>query len=72
MTPEILPFGNKIENHGMSYRGNLTALEFNQTIEKINDHTRQLNGLSLQTVEDMDTFNALTDKDNNTLYLVFE
>ena len=50
----LLNFGNKQENNGVDNRGRLTAHEFNQVVDAVNNNSNdvfnlqnQLNGLSL-------------------------
>lgn len=67
-----LNFNNKQENNGTNDRGRLTAAEFNQVVNAVNDHTEQLGDLSLVTVESEQAFEQLPDKSPNTVYLIFE
>lgn len=70
---EQLTFNDKQENNGVNQRGRLTAAEFNQVVNAVNDHTQQLNGVSIKPVEGgADAFNDISIKDSMTLYIILE
>jgi len=69
---EKLNFNDKTENNGASDRGRLTAAEFNQVVNAVNDHTDQLGGLSLSVQENADAYENLATKDVSTIYLILE
>lgn len=68
---EKLNFNDKTENNGTNDRGRLTAAEFNQVVNAVNDHTEALGGLKLKPVEGADAF-AQLDKSSDTVYLIFD
>lgn len=69
---KTLQIGNKVENQGATPQGILTAKEFNETIEAINNNTLALNGMKLQVVDSEDDFDAITDKRSDTIYFILE
>lgn len=69
---EKLSFNDKTENNGTNDRGRLTAAEFNQVVNAVNDHTEAFGGLKLKTVEGEAAFDKLGSKDSNTVYLIFD
>lgn len=69
---EKLNFNDKQENNGTSDRGRLTAAEFNQVVDAVNDHTEQLGGLKLSVQQSVDAYEGLATKDTSTLYLILE
>ena len=77
--PELLNFNNKQENNGKDSRGKLTAHEFNQVVDAVNSNTQntfalnlQMNGLSLSVLPSESAYEALENKDANTVYFVLE
>lgn len=69
---EKLNFNDKTENNGTNDRGRLTAAEFNQVVNAVNDHTEALDGLKFKSVEGESAFEQLSIKDSNTVYLIFD
>lgn len=69
---EKLNFNDKTENNGANDRGRLTAAEFNQVVNAVNDHTQQLDGLSFSVQQNADAYEGLATKDASTLYLILE
>ena len=77
--PELLNFNNKQENNGENNRGRLTAYEFNQVVDAVNNNTidsynlkQQMNGLSLSVQNSESDYESLETKDENTVYLILE
>lgn len=67
-----LNFNDKQENNGTNARGRLTAAEFNQVVNAVNDHTTQLGQFSFTSVNSEAEYEQLPDKEENTVYLIFE
>ena len=77
--PELLNFNNKQENNGENNRGRLTANEFNQVVDAVNNNTtntytlqQQVGGISFSVQASEAEYDALTTKDKNTVYLILE
>lgn len=77
--PELLNFNNKQENNGENNRGRLTANEFNQVVDAVNNNTtntyalqQQVGGISFSVQASEAEYDALTTKDENTVYLILE
>lgn len=75
----LLNFNNKQENNGVNNRGRLTAHEFNQVVDAVNNNSndvfalqKQVGNLSLSLQENEDAYENLTSKDENTIYLILE
>lgn len=75
----LLSFNNKQENNGVNNRGRLTAHEFNQVVDAVNNNSndvftlqKQVGNLSLSLQENEDAYENLTSKDENTIYLILE
>lgn len=69
---EKLNFNDKTENNGTNDRGRLTAAEFNQVVNAVNDHIEALGGLKFKKVEGETTFEQLTSKESGTVYFIVE
>ena len=69
---EKLNFNDKTENNGTNDRGRLTAAEFNQVVNAVNDHSEALGGLKLKTIEGEAAFEQLDIKESDTVYLIFD
>lgn len=79
MALELLDFNNKQENNGADNKGRLTAHEFNQVVDAVNNNTtdtynlkQQLGSLTLNVQESEAAYEALETKDEKTLYFVLE
>ncbi len=75
----LLDFNNKQENNGVNNRGRLTAHEFNQVVDAVNNNSNdvfnlqnQLNGLSLQVLPNEEAYEAIAVKDAKTLYIILD
>lgn len=75
----LLDFNNKQENNGVNNRGRLTAHEFNQVVDAVNNNSNdvfnlqnQLNGLSLQVLPNEKAYEAIAVKDAKTLYIILD
>ncbi len=75
----LLDFNNKQENNGANNRGRLTAHEFNQVVDAVNNNSNdvfnlqnQLNGLSLQVLPNEEAYEAIAVKDAKTLYIILD
>lgn len=75
----LLNFGNKQENNGVDNRGRLTAHEFNQVVNAVNNNSNdifdlqnQFNGLSLNVQPSEEAYEALVTKDANTVYFILD
>lgn len=75
----LLNFGNKQENNGADKRGRLTAHEFNQVVDAINNNSNdvfnlqnQLNGLTLSVQPSEEAYEALATKDAHTVYFILD
>ena len=75
----LLNFGNKQENNGVDNRGRLTAHEFNQVVDAVNNNSNdvfnlqnQLNGLSLSVQPSEEAYEALATKNANTVYFILD
>ena len=75
----LLNFGNKQENNGVDNRGRLTAHEFNQVVDAVNNNSndvfilqKQLIGLALSVVPSEEAYEALATKDANTVYFILD
>lgn len=78
-SPNLLSFNNKQENNGVNNRGRLTAHEFNQVIDAVNNNStdvfnlkKQVGGLSFELKENEDAYEKLPSKDENTMYIILE
>ena len=78
-TPELLKFNNKQENNGKDSKGKLTAHEFNQVVDAVNANTQktfslgnQVGDLSFSVQASEADYDALEDKEVNTIYFVLE
>lgn len=78
-TPELLNFANKQENNGENNRGRLTANEFNQVVEAVNQNTtdafqlkKSIGELSFSVQASEEVYEKLEDKDDNTIYFILE
>lgn len=76
---KLLDFNNKQENNGANNRGRLTAHEFNQVVDAVNNNSNdvfnlqnQLNGLSLQVLPNEEAYEAIAVKDAKTLYIILD
>ena len=72
-------FGNKQENNGANNSGRLTAHEFNQVVNAVNNNSNdvfnlqnQLNGLTLSVQPSEEAYEALATKDANTVYFILD
>jgi len=75
----LLDFNNKQENNGTNNRGRLTAHEFNQVVNAVNNNSNdvfnlqmQMNGLTLNVQTSEGAYDALPVKDAKTIYLVLD
>lgn len=75
----LLNFGNKQENNGKDNRGRLTAHEFNQVVNAINNNSndvfnlqKQLDGLSLNIQPSEEAYENLEVKDAKTIYFILD
>lgn len=78
-SPNLLNFNNKQENNGTDNRGRLTAHEFNQLINAVNNNSndtftmkKQVGNLSFDVVENEETFEQIESKEENTVYFILE
>lgn len=67
---EKITFNNKVENNGVNQNGRLTAAEFNAVINTVNALIESLGGVSICIVESEEAYNAISDKDESTLYFI--
>ena len=72
-SPNLLDFNNKQENNGTNNRGRLTAHEFNQLINAVNNNSndtfsfkKQVGNLSFDVIEQIES------KEENTVYFILE
>lgn len=79
MATELLGFNNKQENNGVNNRGRLTANEFNQLVNAVNQNTTRTDdllkrtaGLSLDIKENEEEYENLETKEENTIYFILE
>lgn len=75
----LLDFNNKQENNGTNNRGRLTAHEFNQVVDAVNNNSndvfnlqKQMNGLSLNVQKSESAYEAIPVKDANTIYIILD
>ena len=75
-SPNLLDFNNKQENNGTNNRGRLTAHEFNQLINAVNNNSfsfkKQVGNLSFDVIENEEAFEQIESKDENTVYFILE
>ena len=74
-SPNLLDFNNKQENNGTNNRGRLTAHEFNQLINAVNNNsndTFSFKNLSFDVIENEEAFEQIESKDENTVYFILE
>lgn len=78
-SPNLLNFNNKQENNGTDNRGRLTAHEFNQLINAVNNNSndtftmkKQVGNLSFDVIENEETFEQIESKEENTVYFILE
>ncbi|WP_347223191.1 hypothetical protein [Bacteroides congonensis] len=78
-SPNLLNFNNKQENNGTDNRGRLTAHEFNQLINAVNNNSndtftmkKQVGNLSFDVVENEEAFEQIESKEENTVYFILE
>ena len=76
-SPNLLDFNNKQENNGTNNRGRLTAHEFNQLINAVNNNSndtfsfkKQVGNLSFD--ENEEAFEQIESKEENTVYFILE
>ena len=74
-----LNFNNKQENNGTDNRGRLTAHEFNQLINAVNNNSndtftmkKQVGNLSFDVIENEEAFEQIESKEENTVYFILE
>lgn len=77
--PDLLNFNNKQENNGKDSKGKLTAHEFNQVVNAVNANTektfsldKQVGNLSFSVQASEADYEALENKEANTVYFVLE
>ena len=68
-----------ISNNGTNNRGRLTAHEFNQLINAVNNNSndtftmkKQVGNLSFDVVENEEAFEQIESKEENTVYFILE
>lgn len=78
-SPNLLNFNNKQENNGTDNRGRLTAHEFNQLINAVNNNSndtftmkKQVGNLSFDVIENEEVFEQIESKEENTVYFILE
>ena len=78
-SPNLLNFNNKQENNGTDNRGRLTAHEFNQLINAVNNNSnetftikKQVCNLSFDVIENEEAFEQIESKEENTVYFILE
>lgn len=78
-SPNLLNFNNKQENNGTDNRGRLTAHEFNQLINAVNNNSndtftmkKQVGNLSFDVIENEEAFEQIESKEENTVYFILE
>ena len=78
-SPNLLNFKNKQENNGTDNRGRLTAHEFNQLINAVNNNSndtftmkKQVGNLSFDVIENEEAFEQIESKEENTVYFILE
>ena len=78
-SPNLLNFNNKQENNGTDNRGRLTAHEFNQLINAVNNNSndtftmkKQIGNLSFDVIENEEAFEQIESKEENTVYFILE
>lgn len=78
-SPNLLNFNNKQENNGTDNRGRLTAHEFNQLINAVNNNSndtftmkKQVGNLSFDIIENEEAFEQIESKEENTVYFILE
>ena len=70
-SPNLLDFNNKQENNGTNNRGRLTAHEFNQLINAVNNNSNDTFS-SFDVIENEEAFEQIESKDENTVYFILE
>ena len=75
----LLNFNNKQENNGSDNRGRLTAHEFNQVVNAVNNNSNdvfnlqaQVGDLSFSVLESEQAYDELATKDAKTVYLILD
>lgn len=78
-SPNLLNFNNKQENNGTDNRGRLTAHEFNQLINAVNNNSndtftmkKQVGNLSFDVIENEEAFEQIESKEENNVYFILE
>ena len=78
-SPNLLDFNNKQETNGTNNRGRLTAHEFNQLINAVNNNSndtfsfkKQVGNLSFDVIENEEAFEQIESKEENTVYFILE
>ena len=78
-SPNLLDFNNKQENNGTNNRGRLTAHEFIQLINAVNNNSndtfsfkKQVVNLSFDVIENEEAFEQIESKEENTVYFILE
>ena len=78
-SPNLLDFNNKQENNGTNNRGRLTAHEFNQLINAVNNKKnetlsfkKKVRNLSIDVIENEEAFEQIESKEENTVYFILE
>lgn len=78
-SPNLLNFNNKQENNGVDNRGRLTAHEFNQLVNAVNNNSndtyalkKQVGNLSFDIIKNENDFDKIESKDENTIYFILE
>ena len=78
-SPNLLNFNNTQENNGTDNRGRLTAHEFNQLINAVNNNSndtftmkKQVGNLSFDVIENEEAFEQIESKEENTVYFILE
>ncbi|UVQ73339.1 hypothetical protein NXY30_20225 [Bacteroides faecis] len=78
-SPNLLNFNNKQENNETDNRGRLTAHEFNQLINAVNNNSndtftmkKQVGNLSFDVIENEEAFEQIESKEENTVYFILE
>ena len=70
-SPNLLDFNNKQENNGTNNRGRLTAHEFNQLINAVNNNSNDTFSFKKQ-VGNLSFDEQIESKDENTVYFILE
>lgn len=76
---ELLDFNDKVENNGTSGKGKLSASEFNELVDAVNQNTEwvvdvsnKVGNLVFTVVDSEEDYDALETKDSGTIYFVLE